>query len=152
MSTSPQIQDRTRVFARVLGPYLFIAAATLLVRPSYAGTLLRAFDENSAWPWITGAFVLPMGLVVVVLHPYWRGPAAATISVLGWLTVLKGVALMTFPQRYLSFGQGAVSAAPWWQASVFVMALLGLYLIAVGWGRDRRETQSPTPPTHAVRG
>lgn len=133
MSTPHPIEYRTRMFARVLGPYLLIASVTLVARPTYVKNLLHAFDGSSVWPWITGAFVLPMGLVVVALHPYWRGFAAAAVSVLGWMTVAKGIALMTFPQSYLSMGQDAVAGTPWWIISVATMALVGLYLTVVGW-------------------
>jgi hypothetical protein len=142
--TPRQVQHRTRMFARVLGPYLVIASATLVIRPGYVDTLMHAFDTNSVWPWITGAFVLPMGLVVVVLHPYWRGLAAAVVSVLGWMTVLKGAALMTFPQSYLSMGQNALAAAPWWETSVVITGLAGLYLTVVGLDPNRRSAESTT--------
>ncbi|MUL67848.1 hypothetical protein BOO86_25475 [Mycobacterium sp. CBMA 234] len=140
MSTPRHIEHRTRIFARVLGPYLVIAAATLIVRPTYVKSLMHAFDTNSVSPWITGAFVLPMGLVVVALHPYWRGLAGATVSALGWLTVFKGVALMTFPQTYLSAGQEAIAGTPWWEASVVIIGLAGLYLTVVGWAPHRHAT------------
>jgi hypothetical protein len=74
-----------------------------------------------------------MGLVVIALHPYWRGPAATIVSLLGWLTAFKGIALMAFPQTYLSMGHTAVSATPWWQASSIFVALVGLYLTFIGW-------------------
>ena len=151
MSTPRQTQHRTRMFARVLGPYLVIAAATLVIRPAYVDTLMHAFDTNSVWPWITGAFVLPMGLVVVALHPYWRGLAAATVSALGWMTVLKGVALMTFPQSYLSMGQNAVAASPWWETSVVITGLAGLYLTVVGWAPNRQAAASAKTTGDAIR-
>ena len=81
MRTSRPIEYRTRMFARVLGPYLVIASGTVVTRPSYVKTLMYAFDGSSVWPWVTGAFVLPMGLTVIALHPYWRGFAAAAVSV-----------------------------------------------------------------------
>lgn len=136
------IAHRTRMFARVLGPYLVVAAASLVTRADYVKTLLHTFGDDSVWPWVTGAFVLPMGLVVVTLHPYWRGAAAATVSVLGWLTVLKGAALMMFPAAYLATGHDVLAAAPWWQAVVIVTGLAGLYLTAVGWSPDRRSAPS----------
>ena len=54
------------------------------------------------------------------------------------VTVLKGVALMTFPVTYLSMGQDAVTATPWWEVSVVIMALVGLYLSIVGWAPTHR--------------
>ena len=114
MSATPQIQPRTRLFARVLGPYLVIVALTMIGRSHFIPTMIEAFSADTVWSWVAGAFVLPMGLVVIALHPYWRGPAATIVSLLGCLTVVKGIALMAFPQRYLSVGHTAVSATPWW--------------------------------------
>lgn len=149
MSTSRPIEYRTRMFARVLGPYLLIASGTVVTRPGYVKNMLYAFDGSSLWPWVTGAFVLPMGLVVVALHPYWRGFAAAAVSVLGWMTVAKGIALMTFPQAYLSMGQGAFTGTPWWTISVVIMALIGLYLTVIGWAPNHRSAASGTSAASA---
>ncbi|ORB56532.1 hypothetical protein BST43_13840 [Mycobacteroides saopaulense] len=137
--TSPQIHFRTKLFARVLGPYLLISALTVLGRPANIQTLLSELTDTSAgtWTWVLGAFVLPMGLVIIVLHPWWRGATAALISILGWLTAFKGAALMIFPGIYLSMGNRLIEMAPWWQAMSAAMALAGLYLTVIGWSPAR---------------
>lgn len=150
MSITPQIQSRTRLFARVLGPYLLIAALTMVGRTAYMRTMIDAFAADTVWPWVAGAFILPMGLVVIALHPYWRGPAATIVSLLGWLTAFKGIALMAFPNTYLSMGYTAVSATHWWQATSVLVALVGLYLTCIGWIPARshpssHQTVSATP-------
>ena len=142
MSATPQIQPRTRLFARVLGPYLVIVALTMIGRSTFIPTMIEAFSADTVWSWVAGAFVLPMGLVVIALHPYWRGPAATIVSLLGCLTVVKGIALMAFPQRYLSVGHTAVSATPWWQASSAVVVVIGLYLTYIGWIAHRADPHS----------
>ncbi|OBC00387.1 hypothetical protein A5784_20380 [Mycobacterium sp. 852013-50091_SCH5140682] len=141
MSTTP-LQPRTRLFARVLGPYLLVAAVTVIGRGPRLRSMVEAFAADPVWPWVTGAFVLPMGLIVIALHSYWRGPAAIIVSVLGWLTTFKGLALLAFPQAYLSVGQTAVSATLWWQASSSVIAIVGLYLTYVGWTPTRSHPSS----------
>src|SRR4051812_48001654 len=113
MKSLPDVHPGTRLFARVLGPYLVIAALTMALRADDMRYLLA--EADGVWPWLTGAFVLPMGLVVVVLHPDWRGAAATTVSLLGWLTAVKGAVLMAFPHAYLTWGIGVVGVAPWWQ-------------------------------------
>lgn len=142
MNITPHIQSRTRLFARVLGPYLVIAALTMIGRTAYMRSMIDAFSADAVWPWVAGAFVLPMGLAVIVLHPYWRGPAAAIVSLLGWLSVVKGIALMAFPQAYLSMGHSALSAAAWWQAGSALVAVVGLYLTYVGWAPVRSHPDS----------
>ena len=133
MSTSPQAEARTRMFARVLGPYLVIATTTAIAHASQMRTLVSGFEANSMWAWTSGAFVLPMGLVVVVLHQYWRGAAAIIVSGLGWLTTLKGLLLMAIPEPYISVVNSAVGAIGWWRAGMVVVGLVGVYLTYVGW-------------------
>lgn len=45
--------------------------------------LLAAFEASPIWAWVVGAFVLMGGIIIVALHPYWRGPAAVIVSLLG---------------------------------------------------------------------
>ncbi|ORA63643.1 hypothetical protein [Mycobacteroides franklinii] len=133
------------MFAQVLGPYLVVAALTMVARVAYMRALLTEFDTDAAWPWICGAFVLPMGLSVIVLHPYWRGAAASIVSLLGWLTAFKGLALMVFPVSYLSFGNKMLDAVIWWQVSGAVLAMAGLYLTVIGWVPAASRTASERP-------
>ncbi|BBZ12778.1 hypothetical protein [Mycobacterium branderi] len=149
MSTLQQAQPRTRQFARVIGPFLVLVIATTVARTSDMRTLLSEFGANSVWPWVTGAFILLSGLVVVALHQYWRGAAAIIVSALGWLTVLKGLFLMAFPQTYVSLADSALDATSWWWAGFAIMGLIGLYLTYVGWvpapSRPTSQTTRSTP-------
>ena len=149
MNARPQSEARTRGFARVLGPYLVIVALAALVRASDMATLLAEFEANSVWPWETGAFVLLSGLIVVALHQNWRGAAAIVVSVLGWLTTVKGLLLLVIPQRYLSFGDSVVNAKGWWLAIMAIMALVGLYLSYVGWNPTGSRPQTEADPKSA---
>ncbi|AKN17870.1 membrane protein [Mycobacterium haemophilum] len=149
MSSTPQSQARTYMFARVLGPYLVIVTATAMARTSQMRTLLADFGTTSVWPWVTGAFVLLSGLVVVALHQYWRGAAAVIVSVLGWLTTLKGLFLLAIPRTYISAANSALDVSVWWWTSFAVAALAGLYLTYVGWvttpSRPTSQTATSTP-------
>jgi len=121
------------MFARVLGPYLVIVTLTTIARASEMRVLASQFGASPPWAYVTGAFILLSGLVVVALHPYWRGAAAIIVSVLGWMTVAKGVSLLALPQTYISAVNSAVEPSIWWQASFVVIAVVGAYLSYVGW-------------------
>lgn len=133
MSTSQQAKAGTRMFARVLGPFLVMVIATTVARTSDMRTLLSEFGANFVWPWVTGAFILLSGLVVVALHQYWHGAAPVIVSSLGWLTALKGLFLMAFPRTYVSVADSALDATSWWWTGFVIMGLIGLYLTYVGW-------------------
>jgi hypothetical protein len=132
MSTLEQ-QLRTRMFARVLGPFFVIVAATTVARASDMRTLLSDFEANAAWPWVTGAFLLLASLVIIALHQYWRGAAAITVSVVGWVLALRAALLMTFPHAFMAAANAAIGVGALWVSVDIFIGLVGLYLTYVGW-------------------
>jgi hypothetical protein len=140
MDAAQESQASTRMFARVLGPFLVIVDITAAVRAPDTQAVLSEFEANSLWSWVAGAFVLIFGLIVVAAHQYWRGAAPIIISVLGWLITLRGLLLLAFPKVFVSVAKGMVGAQGWWVTLCIAFALVGLYLTYVGWapapGRD----------------
>lgn len=137
MSYAQRSQAKTRMFARVVGPFLAIVAVTAAARAADLQPLVSEFAANPLWAWVAGAFTLLAGLVVVGLHPYWRGAAAIIVSGLGWLTTLKGLFIMAFPGTTTSVADTAIDAVNWLRPVYIVFALLGLYLTYVGWAPTR---------------
>lgn len=135
MSAPAQPQIRTRLFARVLGPFFTIVPTTVAVRGAYMQALFTEFKANPMWPWLYGAILLMSGLVIIGLHQYWRSPAAIIVSVLGWFLAIRGVLLLTVPQAYDAAGNAVYSSGA--SAVIWVLfaciASAGLYLTYVGW-------------------
>lgn len=131
MSTQQQL--RTRMIARVLGPLFIVTAATTLGRGSDMRALLSGFESNPAWPWVTGAFLLLASLVVIALHPYWRGAAAITVSVVGWVLAIRALILMAFPHAFMAAADAAIGMPALWVSVDIFLGLVGIYLTCVGW-------------------
>ena len=123
----------TRMFARVLGPFLVIVDLVAVVRSPDTQAVLSEFESNSLWSWVAGAFVLLFGLIVVAGHQHWRGTAPIIISVLGWLVTLRGLLLLAFPKVFVSVAHSVVGAQAWWVTLCIAFSLVGLYLTYVGW-------------------
>ncbi len=130
--------DRTRMFARVIGPYLLISSLTIAVRAPQMQTLLSDFAASPIWGWFGGAITLLLGLVVVAMHPYWTDAPAIIVSALGWLLVLRGVLLLAFPAALMSAANAVLGTGVSWRIGYVALALLGLYLTVVGWRPHRR--------------
>jgi len=143
MSTHQLQQFRTRMFARVLGPFFIIAAATTVARAADMRTLLADFEASSAWPWVTGAFLLLASLVIIALHQYWQGAAAITVSVAGWVLALRAAFLMAFPHAFLSAANAAIGMTALWVSVDTFMGLVGLYLTYVGWSTAPSQPAEP---------
>lgn len=130
-------------------PSLVIVDATAVARASDMQTLLSHFEANSLWTWATGAFILLFGLIVVAAHQYWRGAAAIIVSLLGWLSTLRGLLLLAFPRMFVSLANDMIGAQAVWVAACAVFALVGLYLTYVGWapvpGQPKPQAAQATP-------
>ena len=146
MSPIPELrptEQRTRAFARVIGPFLFLTTAAALYRMPQMDRILADFFANSSLAWVTGAMLLLVGIIVIALHQHWRSPAAILISLLGWLVALRGAVLMLVPEFLLGVGEAAMRQTFAVQISFAVFALIGLYLTYVGWiARPRRSREA----------
>ena len=149
MDDSQESQTTTRMFSRVLGPFLVIVDVTAMVRAPDMRGVLSEFEASSLWSWVAGAFVLIFGLVIVGAHQYWHGAAAIIVSVLGWLITLRGLLLLAFPKVFVSVANNIIGAQGWWMAICVVFALVGLYLTYVGWAptpsRSTSQAAATTP-------
>lgn len=133
MSATYQHQHRTRMFARMLGPFFTIIMIIAVARFADMKQLLSEFTASHVWPYVTGVFVLAAGIAIVAFHQYWRGAAAIIVSVLGWLLVVRGILLVAFPGVFASLADRMIGATAAWVTAFVVMILVGLYLTYVGW-------------------
>lgn len=144
MSISQQSQIRTRMFARVMGPYLTIVPTTIAIRGSYVQALFTEFKANPMWPWLYGAILLMGGLFIIAFHQYWRGLAAIIVSLVGWFFLIRGLLLLTVPMAYDAAGNAIYGSGAF--AAIWVLfiglALAGLYLTYVGWKPEPRAPET----------
>ena len=141
MSVAMSQQDRTRAFARVLGPALLIIACAVALRAPDAAKIIVAIFDREQLLWIIGSLSVVAGLIVVAFHNRWSSPSAAIVSLIGWLMLVRGVALLAAPMLLYSAAATAGSVLP--IRLVFaILALVGLYLAWVGW-RPGGQTAPP---------
>lgn len=143
VATMSTVNRSTRMFARVIGPFLAIMMATAAARVPQLWPQASGWAADSLWTWSAGAFTLIAGLVVVALHPHWRGVAAFSVSGLGWLTAVKGAALVAFPSTLVTLPADTMGEVGVFRVVYAAFAVLGLYLTYVGWGPGARGEAAP---------
>lgn len=124
--------DRTRLLARIFGPYLVVVAAMLIMRRDQLATIFPAFMRDEPLTMATGAFTLMAGLAILAVHHRWRGASAIAVSLIGVAAAGKGAWLLIAP----GVGAGLVEIAarpPVILPMAALAALAGLWLSAVGW-------------------
>lgn len=135
MSVPSEARARTRAFARVIGPFLVVVAASVALRAPDMATILSAFFENPAMVWITGSMMVLVALGIIAQHPYWSNPAAIFVSLFGWYVGLKGLTLLLAPQLIARAGSAVIKmpTMPFVWLSCGVFMLIGLWLSFAGW-------------------
>jgi len=134
MSPKPgQLPARTRLLARVLGPFLILVPITAAVRAPQLTPAMTDFEANPLWAFVVGAIILLLGLIIVASHQVWTGPAAVIVSAVGWLLVLRGTLLLVFPAAFFSAVDAVIGTGALWRIGYAGLALIGVYLAWVGW-------------------
>lgn len=148
MNIAPQVDSRTRAFARVLGPLLGILSVSVLLRTDNLTPILSEFSTSAVLPWVTGVFVTAAGIAVVTFHRSSRGAAALIVSLLGWMMLVKGILLLVVPKSLDAVANRLVSTTAAVPVVYSLLALVSLYLVYMGWRPvdDHNEvcTASPT--------
>jgi hypothetical protein len=125
--------DTTLVAARILGPLLVVAGVLLITQPHRMLTALGGFLLNDALL-ILGAFVsLVLGLALVTFHQRWDSFTAIIISLIGWLMTVRGVVLLLLPDAIHQIADIIVRQPAIMPIAGCVMALLGVWLAYTGY-------------------
>lgn len=91
----------TSITALICALYLVVLGITMLVR---RGDLLAIVDEYRRSPALLftgGMFALLFGLWIVLTHNIWTLSPSLIVTLLGWLSVVKGVVLMMWPSLWM---------------------------------------------------
>jgi hypothetical protein len=135
-----ETQQRTRTFARVIGPYVATVTTVIAIRLPDLGTQVGDLFSQPMMVWLLGALMLGGGLVIIGGHRSWRGPLAITISLFGWFVALRGFVLIAVPST-MEAGVDSTMQSP---AALLVfrlffgaLAVVGLALTYAGWFGDR---------------
>ena len=127
------MSTRTGFLAQLLGGYIVIYAIAMLVNRPMLTDALNALLHDASQVFIWGSLCVVAGLAFVIGHNRWSGGALTiVVTVIGWLTLLKGFALLFLPlslaSTYLAF----------YESAYFVYAAIALILGASLWYAGRK--------------
>jgi len=121
--------ETTLFLAKFWGWLLVIVGLIFLLRKKTLMEEIFKIAEDKSFALISGYLALIIGLVTVILHYVWVADWPVMITIFGWLSLLKGVVRMGFPeaaQKSATFFKGKTLLA---QILLILMLLLGVWLI-----------------------
>jgi hypothetical protein len=119
--------------AKLLGVYLLIVAAELILRRREFEGAVRDFASSKGLLVFSGSVSLLLGLAVVIGHPVYVANFRGVVTLLGYLLILRGVWRMTF----LSYIQKKMATCfhKGYKFIFLILLALGLYLTYSGFNQ-----------------
>ena len=115
--------------AELWGITFAVVSAALVIKPSRLRSLFSKV-ENEATMFFLGIVTLMTGLAMVLAHNVWVPDWRVVITILGWLTLIKGLDLIFLPERMMK--RWPKIADRQWQLIFGSLFILGLALACLG--------------------
>jgi len=92
----------TIYLGRFFGLSCLLMCAALFARGKESVDAIDSMKDSPGLILVTGIFTMGCGTATIVGHNVWSGgPLPVAVTLLGWLTLIKGVALIAAPPRTL---------------------------------------------------
>jgi hypothetical protein len=92
----------TLYLAKLFGVFGVLMCAALVARPKASIETLQSMMKSPGLILVTGIVTMAAGAAIVIAHNLWSGGALAiVVTALGWVTLIKGFALLALPPATL---------------------------------------------------
>lgn len=97
--------DITYALAKFWGGFGLIMAIMLFAKPKLLDDLFKEFDHQSGTTMVAAFLTITIGLASLALYAKWSFDWRVLITIFGWLTLLKGVRILMWPDILKNIGQ-----------------------------------------------
>lgn len=94
--------DTTLILARILGAYILIVGAGLLVQRQLVAEIVDRFRTDAVLAWTVAVFELLAALILIAIHNDWSNPLAVVVTLIGWAAAAEATLLILIGRRYVS--------------------------------------------------
>jgi len=120
--------------AQIIGLLFCIDAVGVLVNTALYRRIVEEFIESPALCYLGGILALFFGLFILNFNNAWTADWTVIITIIGWLSVVKGVLLIVFPKVYPNFSNWMRMGDAMMRYMGIIYLLLGLFLTFKGFG------------------
>lgn len=123
----------TIILAKIFGLYFLAIGLAFILNPDRFRKIYQQIAKDENFLFIGGMLALLIGAVVVSVHNKWVLGWPVIITLLGWWSLIKGFALIIYPDsiRLFSFIQDRSNL--FYRMISLIYIVLGLFFIYKGW-------------------
>lgn len=121
--------------AKIIGPFFIIVALGLLLNLKHYLRMMEEFCKSSTLLYLGGFNAFIFGILIVLFHNVWQLQWPVIITILGWIGLIKGVALLVFPDAMARLSSRYTKSSTPLIVHAAVILVLGVFLTVMGyWG------------------
>ncbi len=90
--------ETTLLVAKVMGVYLIISGAFLLLRGKSLPVMMKDFFNHPAIVYLTGVILVFISTLYLVGNNVWDGTWNTVVTIFVWMVLAKGVGYILFPE------------------------------------------------------
>jgi len=111
------------LIAKILATVYLSYFLGLLFSSKYYKEELPKLVDNSAYLILGGFMAIVFGFLILEFHNYWNSDWTVVITIFGWLSLLKGILLIVFPQMFTAYKTTILKAGN----QIYILILLLIF-------------------------
>lgn len=124
--------DISIFLAKTLGIYLVIISLSMFINTDRYRSIIYDLTNHPSSIFLTGVIALIIGILLVVCHNIWEANWRIVITLIAWLSFIKGVVRVLFPElAYASITKFMKNDIAYY-TTAFICLLLGIFLSYFG--------------------
>ncbi len=117
------------ILGQVLGLFFIIMGFLLLLRKKFLFKMFKDIKHDEGWLFLFGVLTSILGLLIIFSHNIWQDAWRIVITLIGWITLLKGLNLLFFPEAMMKTVKWALKTDWVYIVATVFSFLLGSYLL-----------------------
>jgi hypothetical protein len=120
--------------AKLMGPILFAIGLSILISEKSFRAMAKDLFGSTALIYLFGILDLLLGLLLVLVHNVWVWDWRLIITLIGWLSVVRGLVRMLFAPTIMKNGPRIIKKQGLLTCVSLVLLILGAVLSYYGYG------------------
>ena len=112
--------------SHMLGIVFIVLGLSIYLNKAWTAIVIDEFTKSQGLIWLAGLITVMLGAFLVVTNNLWISGLPIVITVIGWLTLLKGATILIFPNfsinYYKKINTGKIFT--WGGIIIFILGLL----------------------------
>jgi hypothetical protein len=121
------------ILAKVFGLYFLALGLAFIINPDRFKKIYQQVVEDENFLLIGSMLALLIGAFVVSVHNIWVSEWPVILTLLGWWSLIKGFALLVYPNSIQLFSFIRNRSTLFYRAIGLLYLALSLFLIYKGW-------------------